>query len=100
VDRDWFQHHLDQVISSTASLAKRAKTGFKTAELPKPSDRTTAIRHNRTIPDLSDPTNRVRWQKVEAAKRHLVYSLINLDLPLPTIASGGSEPSMSTAMSV
>jgi hypothetical protein len=34
----------------------------------------------------------VRWQKVEAAKRRLLYSLINLDLPLPTIATGGSEP--------
>jgi hypothetical protein len=52
----------------------------------------TACRHNRTIPDLSDPANRVRWQKVEAAKHRLVYSLINLDLPLPTVASGGSEP--------
>jgi hypothetical protein len=43
-------------------------------------------------PDLSDPTNCVRWQKVEAAKRRLVYSLINPGLPLPTIASGESEP--------
>jgi hypothetical protein len=48
--------------------------------------------HNRTIPDISDPTNRMRWQKLEASKRRLVYSLINLSLPLPTIASGASEP--------
>jgi hypothetical protein len=51
-----------------------------------------ACRHNRTIPDLSDPANLVRWQKVEAAMRRLVHSLINLGLPLPAIASDGSEP--------
>jgi hypothetical protein len=51
-----------------------------------------ACRHNRTIPDISNPTNHMRWQKVEAAKRRLVYSLINLGLPLPTSASGGGEP--------
>jgi hypothetical protein len=51
-----------------------------------------ACRHNRTIPDISDPLNHLRWQKVEASKRRLIYSLINLGLPLPTIASGASEP--------
>ncbi len=48
--------------------------------------------HNRTIPDISDPTNHQRWQKVEAAKRRLVYSLIKLGLPLPAISSGDKEP--------
>jgi hypothetical protein len=52
----------------------------------------TACCHNRTIPDITDPANRQRWQKVEAAKRRLVYSLIKLRLPLPTIASGEREP--------
>ena len=51
-----------------------------------------ACRHNRTIPDISDPANHMRWQKIEAAKRRLVYTLINLDLPLPTAASNDSEP--------
>jgi hypothetical protein len=51
-----------------------------------------ACRHNRTIPDLTNPTNHIRWQKVEVAKRRLVYSLINLGLPLPSAASGESEP--------
>jgi hypothetical protein len=51
-----------------------------------------ACRHNRTIPDISDPLNHLRWQKVEASKRRLIYSLINLGLPLPTIASGATEP--------
>jgi hypothetical protein len=48
--------------------------------------------HNRTIPDITDPTNHRRWQKVEAAKRRLIYSLIKLRLPLPTVASGEREP--------
>jgi hypothetical protein len=51
-----------------------------------------ACRHNRAIPDISNPANLVRWQKVETSKRRLVYSLINLGLPLPTVASGLSEP--------
>jgi hypothetical protein len=37
-------------------------------------------RHNRTIPDLSDPLNKLRWQKIEAAKHHLFYSLLRLGL--------------------
>jgi hypothetical protein len=51
-----------------------------------------ACRHNGTIPDISDPGNHLRWQKIEASKRRLFYSLINLDLPLPVIASGDEEP--------
>lgn len=39
-----------------------------------------ACRHNRTIPDLSDATNKLRWQKIEAAKHHLFYSLLRLGL--------------------
>jgi hypothetical protein len=30
-----------------------------------------ACRHNRTIPDISNPIYRSRWQKIEAAKRRL-----------------------------
>jgi hypothetical protein len=51
-----------------------------------------ACRHNRTIPDISNPIYRSRWQKIEAAKRRLIYTLINLSLPLPTAASGDGEP--------
>ncbi len=43
-----------------------------------------ACRHNRTIPDLTDPENLQRWQKIEAAKHHLFYSLVRLNLPLAT----------------
>ncbi|MDR3637758.1 MAG: putative zinc-binding peptidase [Isosphaeraceae bacterium] len=38
----------------------------------------------RVIPDLSRPGVPERWAKLEMAKRRLIYSLLNLDLPLPT----------------
>lgn len=41
-----------------------------------------ACRLNQTIPDLSKPENRPYWQRIESAKRWLVYSLLNLHLPL------------------
>ncbi|WP_419896478.1 zinc-binding metallopeptidase family protein [Roseomonas sp. USHLN139] len=41
-----------------------------------------ACRHNRTIPDLSDPGNLAHWQKIEAAKRRAFYSFLRLGLPL------------------
>jgi hypothetical protein len=43
-----------------------------------------ACRHNRMIPDPSDAMNLARWQKLELAKHHLLYSLMRLALPLPT----------------
>lgn len=49
-----------------------------------------ACRHNRTIPDLSDPENHARWQKIETAKRRLFYTLLALGLPLPE--PGGAHP--------
>ena len=42
-----------------------------------------ACRHNRTIPDLSDPQNLASWRRIEIAKRRLIYSLLRLKLPLP-----------------
>jgi hypothetical protein len=44
----------------------------------------TACRHNRTIPDLTNPENRLRWRKIEAAKHRLFYTLLRLRLPLTT----------------
>ncbi len=41
-----------------------------------------ACRHNRTIPDLSVPTNLERWRRIEWAKHRLIYSLLQLRLPL------------------
>ncbi|MFN4088963.1 MAG: putative zinc-binding metallopeptidase [Alphaproteobacteria bacterium] len=37
---------------------------------------------NRTIPDLGDPENLQRWQRIETAKRRLVFSLLRLGLPI------------------
>ena len=37
---------------------------------------------NHMIPDLSFPENRLDWQKIEAAKRRLFYSLHKLKLPI------------------
>ncbi len=45
-----------------------------------------ACRHNRVIPDLSDPTNRVLWQKIEAAKHRAFYSFVRLNLPMSSLA--------------
>src|SRR5262245_33193678 len=41
-----------------------------------------ACRHNRTIPDLSNPENLVHWRKIEYAKHRLFYTLLRLRLPL------------------
>jgi hypothetical protein len=41
-----------------------------------------ACKLNQTIPDLSQPANREYWAKIETAKRRLVYSLLNLGLPV------------------
>ncbi len=41
-----------------------------------------ACRFNQTIPDLSVPEYRGLWQRLETAKRRLVYGLLALGLPL------------------
>ncbi len=51
-----------------------------------------ACQHNRTVPDLTDPANIPRWQRIEEAKRRLIYTLLKLKLLLPTRASGDPEP--------
>lgn len=47
-----------------------------------PSELCEACRLNRTIPDLGVSANLQRWQRLEIAKRRLVYSLRRLRLPL------------------
>jgi len=46
------------------------------------SDFCLACRLNETIPDLSDPTVLPSWQGLEIAKRRLVYTLLQLGLPI------------------
>ena len=43
-----------------------------------------ACRHNRTIPDLTNPENLLHWRKIEFAKHRLFYTLLRLRLPLAT----------------
>jgi hypothetical protein len=47
-----------------------------------PGQRCRACRLNRTVPDLDRPEHRLLWQRLEAAKRRLVYGLLRLRLPL------------------
>ena len=51
-----------------------------------------ACQHNRTVPNLDEPANNARWQKIEAAKRRLFYSLFRLGLPLPVPGFGHPQP--------
>jgi len=53
-----------------------------------------ACRLTKTIPNLEDTENRVRWASIEASKRRLVYSLLELGLPL---RSKGEDPSRGLA---
>ncbi len=41
-----------------------------------------ACKLNRTIPDLTQPENLRRWQRIEVAKHRLAYSLLRLGLPI------------------
>ena len=43
-----------------------------------------ACRHNEVIPPIGEPTNLLRWQTIERAKKRLFYSLLRLGLPLKT----------------
>lgn len=41
-----------------------------------------ACQLNRVVPDLSIPENRVKWARIEAAKRRLLFTLAELGLPV------------------
>ena len=42
-----------------------------------------SCRHNRIVPNLSDPANLERWRKIELAKRYLFRSLLRWRCPRP-----------------
>ena len=52
------------------------------ARTPAAEEFCVSCRLNQTIPDLSVPENRALWSLMETAKRRLVYSLLNLKLPV------------------
>ena len=43
-----------------------------------------ACRHNELVPPIDDARNLLRWQVIERAKKRLIYSLLQLHLPLAT----------------
>ena len=47
-----------------------------------PSPFCRACELNRTIPNLNNPEYVTRWRKLEVAKHRLVYSLLQMNLPL------------------
>ena len=49
-----------------------------------------ACNFNRVIPNLSFAANKVRWNKIEAAKKRLIYTLLAMNLP---VTSGHSTTS-------
>jgi len=42
-----------------------------------------SCRTTRVIPNLADPANRAAWYRLEAAKRRLLFTLIELGVPIP-----------------
>ena len=51
-----------------------------------PEEYCRSCRLNRTIPDLGDPGAKEAWHQLEIAKRRLVYTLLDLALPLDSKA--------------
>ncbi|MDX1515468.1 MAG: putative zinc-binding metallopeptidase [Woeseiaceae bacterium] len=74
----------ERVGSGIATCANR-RTAVRCNWLPKAgADGTYCLScaMSRTIPTLEKPENHQRWRKLEAAKRRLVYDLLNLGLPV------------------
>ncbi len=65
-------------------LCANAQYGACNWLVPAGSDKTlcTACSFNRTIPNLSNPENVLKWTKIELAKRYLFYSLFRWNLPI------------------
>ncbi len=49
---------------------------------PDPGSFCRSCRLNRIIPNLQDPKNKKLWKRVEQAKRRLIYTLLELGLPV------------------
>ena len=47
-----------------------------------------SCRLTRVLPDLSNPVNKVRWTRIENAKRRSFYTLVRLGLPVPQPRTG------------
>jgi len=50
-----------------------------------------SCRLNRIIPNLGDPKNRTHWYHIETAKRRLLYTLLELGLPIVGKSADGDD---------
>lgn len=66
------------------ACANREAAGCNWLVAPRTGTFCLACRHNRTVPDLSQPPNAERWRALESAKRVLFYSILKWRLPHPT----------------
>ncbi|MDF1872386.1 putative zinc-binding metallopeptidase [Vannielia sp.] len=46
----------------------------------------TACEHNKTVPNLDNPSHREKWKELELAKRQLIFELLSWSLDCPTKA--------------
>jgi len=62
------------------------------AEAPRPSGLCDYCRFNHIIPDLSVPANKLKWARIEAAKRRVLYGFDRLGLPYGSAEDGVNPP--------
>jgi hypothetical protein len=75
----------DQLYRKCQNYAKESVCNWMIAvapEGPKAEPFCASCRLNQTIPDLSLPQNHALWALMEMSKRRLLYSLLNLRLPI------------------
>jgi hypothetical protein len=74
--------------SRTFFFCSNAADGACNWLIPAGSDNTLCdcCRHNKMLPDLTDPTHFAAWLSLEQAKHRLFYSLMRWQLPIPTRA--------------
>jgi hypothetical protein len=75
-----------------ASYAEHDACNWMIPELDGPDEpRCISCRLDRTIPSLDSPENVALWSRIEVAKRHLIYTLLSLRLPLDSKAVDPEE---------
>jgi len=68
-------------VRHCANAAHDACNWLVEADAPSPYCR--SCRHNRTVPDLSNPVHLLPWQRWQVAEQRLTYTLLRLGLPIP-----------------
>ena len=83
---DTWRSPLPQAAESGYRLCQNDKIeGICNWAVPADDDNPLCVscRITRVIPNLADPANRSAWYRLEAAKRRLLFTLIELGLPMP-----------------